>query len=87
VSLQPDTDIQKLLSNGNRVRMRISETLLCIFRGFNLLEKDAHCKIIYLLSLEGNLLSIFSAFCAMTLSQSMVKPLCRSAGVLKHLVL
>jgi len=28
VSLQPDTDIQKLLSKGNRKRIRISETLL-----------------------------------------------------------
>jgi len=37
VSLQPDTDIQKLLSNGNRIR--ISETLLSIFLGFRLLEK------------------------------------------------
>jgi len=27
-SLQPDTNIQKLFSNGNRIRMRISETLL-----------------------------------------------------------
>ena len=32
VSLQPDMDIQKLLSNGNR----ISETVLSIFRGFRL---------------------------------------------------
>ena len=39
VSLQPDTDILKLLSNGNRIRIRISETLLSIFRGFRLLEK------------------------------------------------
>jgi len=35
VGLQPDTDIQKLLSNGNR----ISETLLSILLGFTLLEK------------------------------------------------
>ena len=39
VSLQPDTDIQKLLSNSNRIRIRISETLLSIFLGFRLLEK------------------------------------------------
>jgi len=39
VSLQPDTDIQKLLSNGNRIRIRISETLLSISLGFRLLEK------------------------------------------------
>jgi len=38
VSLQPDTDIQKLLSNGNRIRIRISETLLSIFLEFRLLE-------------------------------------------------
>jgi len=39
VSLQPDTDIQKLLSAGNRIRIRISETILSIFLGFRLLEK------------------------------------------------
>ena len=50
VSLQPDTDIQKLLSNGNRIRIRISEMLL--FRGFRLLEKVEHCKIIHLLFSE-----------------------------------
>ena len=46
VSLQPDTDIQKLLSNENRIRIRLSETVLSIFRGFRLLEKVAHCTII-----------------------------------------
>jgi len=51
-SLQPDTDIQKLLSNGNRIRMQISETLSSIFRGFWLLEKIAHCTIIDSLSSE-----------------------------------
>ena len=50
VSLQPDTDIQKLLSNGNRLRIRISETLLSVFRGFKLLEKVAHCTMIHSLS-------------------------------------
>jgi len=50
VSLQPDTDIQKLLSNGNLIRIRISETLLSIIRGFRLLEIVAHCKIIHLSS-------------------------------------
>ena len=49
VSLQPDKDIQKLLSNGNR----ISETLLSIFRGFRLWEKVAHGTIIHLLSSEA----------------------------------
>jgi len=48
VSLQPDTNIKKLLSNGNRISVRISETLLSIFRGFRLLEKVAHCTIINL---------------------------------------
>jgi len=67
VSLQPDKDIQKLLSNGNRIRIRISETLSSIFQGFRLLEKVAHCTIIHLLSSEA-----FSAFCAMTPSLSMV---------------
>jgi len=52
VSLQPDKDIQKLLSNGNRIR--ISETLLLIFRGFRLVEKVAHCTIIHLLSSEAS---------------------------------
>jgi len=42
VSLQPDPDIQKMLSNGNRIRIWISETLLSIFRGFRFLEKVAH---------------------------------------------
>jgi len=54
VSLQPDKDIQKLLSNGNRIRIRISETLLSIFRGFRLLEKVAHGTIIHLLSSEAS---------------------------------
>jgi len=52
VSLQPDTDIQNLLSIGNRIR--ISETLLSIFRGFRLLEKVVHCTIIYLLFSEAS---------------------------------
>jgi len=54
VSLQPDKDIQKLLSNGNRKRIRLSETLLSIFRGFRFLEKVAHCTIIHLLSSEAS---------------------------------
>ena len=55
VSLQPDKDIQKLLSNGNQIRTWISETLLSIFRGFRLLEKVAHshCTIIHLFSYEA----------------------------------
>ena len=52
VSLQPDKDIQKLLSNGNRIR--ISETLSSIFWGFRLLKKVAHCTIIHLLSSEAS---------------------------------
>jgi len=47
VSLEPDTDIQKLLSNGNRIRIRISETVLSIFQEFRLLEKVAYCTIIH----------------------------------------
>jgi len=54
MSLEPDKDIQKLLSNGNRVRDRIFETLLSIFRGFRLLAKVAHCTIIHLLSPEAS---------------------------------
>jgi len=54
VSLQPDTDIQKLLSNGNRIRNRISETLLSMFRGFTHLEKVAHCTINHSLSSEAS---------------------------------
>ena len=46
VSLQPDKDIQNLLWNG--IRIRISETLLLIFRGFRLLEKVAQSFIYYL---------------------------------------
>jgi len=52
VSLQPDTDIQKLLSNGNR--LRISDSLISMFRGFRLLEKVAHCTIIHSLSSEAS---------------------------------
>ena len=54
VSLQPDADIQKLLWNGNRIRIRISETLLSMFRGFTLLEKVAHCPINHSLSSEAS---------------------------------
>jgi len=75
VILQPDTDIRNLLWNGNRIRIRISETLLLIFRGFRLLEKVAHCTIIHLLSSSR---SILSAICAMTPSLSMVYSLYHS---------
>ena len=75
VSLQPDKDIQNLLWNGNQIRIRISETLLLIFRGFRLLEKVAHCTIIHFLS---SFRSIFSAICAMTPSLSMVYSLYHS---------
>ena len=50
VNLQPDMDIQKLLSNRNRILIRISETLFLIFLWFRLLEKVAHCTIIHLVS-------------------------------------
>jgi len=50
---KPDKDIQKLLSNGNRIWIRVSETLLSIFRGFRILEKVAHCTVIHLLSSEA----------------------------------
>jgi len=65
VSLQPDTDIRKLVSNGNR----ISDTILSIFRGIRLLGEVARCTIIHLLS---SFRSIFSAFCAMPPSLSVV---------------
>ena len=51
--LQPDTDIQKLLSNRNRIRIRIFETLLSIFRRFKLLGKVAQSFILYLESSEA----------------------------------
>jgi len=51
VTLQPDPDIQKLLSNGNRIRIGISKTT---FRGFRLLEKVAHCTIIHSLFSEAS---------------------------------
>jgi len=54
VSLQPEADIQKLVSNGNRIRIRISERLLPIFREFKLLEKVAHFTIIHLISSEAS---------------------------------
>jgi len=45
----------KLLSNGNRIRIRISETLLAIFRELRFLEKVAHYTIIYSLSSDASL--------------------------------
>jgi len=53
-TVRGNTVIQKLLSNGNRIRIRISETVLSIFRGFTLLEKVAHCTIIHSLSSEAS---------------------------------
>jgi len=50
VRLRSDTDIQKLLSNGNWIRIRISETLFSLFRGFRLLGRVAHSTIVYLVS-------------------------------------
>jgi len=41
-----DTDIQKLLPNGKRIR--ISETLFSIFRRFRLLQQVAHFTVIHL---------------------------------------
>jgi len=40
VSLQPDTDIQILPSNGNRIRIRISKTLLSIYRFYRWVSID-----------------------------------------------
>ena len=57
VSLQQDTDIQELLSNGNRIR--ISETLFSILWGFRLFERVAHCTIIHLVPWKH----IFSLLC------------------------
>jgi len=63
VSLQPDTDIKKLLSNGNRLQIRMTELLLSVFRGLSCTLHN-HSFIIFR--------SIFSSFCAMTPSLSMV---------------
>ena len=67
------SDIQKLLSNWNRIRIRISETLLLIFRGLN---SGKSC------TLHNHSFSIFrrivSDFCAMTPSLSMVQSQYRS---------
>jgi len=52
VSLQPDKDIQKLHLNVNRIR--ISVTVLSIFRGFRLLEIVAHYTIIHSFSSEAS---------------------------------
>jgi len=57
VSLQPDTDIHKRLSNGNRIR--ISETLFSIFRGFKFLEKVTYCIIIIIINQKH----LFSLLC------------------------
>jgi len=73
VSLQPDTDIQNVLWNRNRIR--ISETFLLIILEFRLMENVAHCTIIHLLS---SFRSIFSAIYVMTPSLSMVYSLYHS---------
>jgi len=39
VSFQPDKDIQKLISNGNRIRIRLSKTLLSIFEDLDFWKK------------------------------------------------
>jgi len=44
VSLQPVTNMQKLISCGNQ--LRISETLFSVFREFTLLQKVANCTLI-----------------------------------------
>jgi len=54
VNLQPDMDIQELLSNVNRIRIRISGAVLLMFRGFRLLVKVAHCTIIHSSSSEAS---------------------------------
>jgi len=74
VSLQPDTDIQKLLSNRNRIRIRISETLLSIFQRFRLLEKVAQSFILYLESSEA-------AFQAWSHDDSISYPSCNLSAV------
>jgi len=53
VSLQPDTDIQKLLSNGNRIRIRISERQFSILWGSDC-QKKLHTarSFIFLVSSE-----------------------------------
>jgi len=68
VSLQPDTDIQKLLSNGNRIWNRVSDTVLSMFRGFRLLEKVAHCTIIVAMTMAQSFIHylqkhLFSLLC------------------------
>ena len=55
VSLQPDTDIQKLLSNGNR--LRISDSLISMFRGFRLWKK-LHIAQSFIHYLQKHLLSL-----------------------------
>jgi len=65
VSLQPGTDIQKLLSNGNRLRIRIPERFSRYFEDTDFWKKLHNHSF----SIFG---STFSAFCAMTPSLTMV---------------
>ena len=67
LDIRKDSEFAKLISNLNRIWIRISETLLSIFRRFTL-EKSCtlHNHSFCILG------SIFSAFCAMTSSLSMV---------------
>ena len=73
-SLQPDTDIQKLLLNGNRIRIRISQNAFVDISRIQTFGKTCtlhnHSFIIFR--------SIFSAFCAMTPNLSMVQSLYRN---------
>ena len=83
VSLQPDTDIQKLLSNWNRIQNRISETLSPIFRRSRLLEKVAYCTIVNLLSSESSFqpsvplpcLRVWSAYSATSVPSCNTNPI------------
>ena len=61
VSLQPDTDIQKLLSNGNQIR--ISETLFSTFWGFRIFCKKLHIAQSFIYCFPKHLFNILCHDC------------------------
>jgi len=59
VSLEPDTDIEKLLPNGNRIRIQITDTVLSIFGGFRLdFWKKLHIAQSFIYYLQKHLFSV-----------------------------
>jgi len=57
-SLQPDTDIQKLLSNGNRIRIRISQNAFVDISRIQTFGKNLHIAQSFIHYLQKHLFSL-----------------------------